>query len=266
METIKVYRVFQDHLNFLLKSFSYHPDDLYYYLGCTPLYGEIRRGGDNTIGDRQREEGKYFFLFPEDALRCSPILLHDVCYTAKVMEYEFPISTVFDNIGTGFYNQHYGCLFFGRVTELIVCKSLIKGERISSEDIDDSLKREAAMKSYSDTLEIYKYDDIWESWGVKDKSEVRELNETRLNTRIGKFVNEKNQLIKSDEITGKVITIINRGRSQRNDFDKNIELFAKKGIVLDYSDEAQKLRTDINWAISARKYEEAKQMIKSIRN
>ena len=28
METIKVYRVFQDHLNFLLKSFSYHPDDL----------------------------------------------------------------------------------------------------------------------------------------------------------------------------------------------------------------------------------------------
>lgn len=63
METIKVYRVLKDHLSIgHLSTMTYHPEDLYAYLGCTPFYGRIYHGFANNIGYNQREEGKYFFV------------------------------------------------------------------------------------------------------------------------------------------------------------------------------------------------------------
>ena len=65
VEKIKIYRVLKDHLAIgHVHTGSYHPDDLYAYLGYTPFYGKIDHGFANNIGYNQCEEGKYFFLFP----------------------------------------------------------------------------------------------------------------------------------------------------------------------------------------------------------
>ena len=261
METIKVYRVLKDHLSIgYMSTMTYHPEDLYVYLGCTPFYGRIYHGFANNIGYNQREEGKYFFLFPEDALLCSSALLNNDCYTAKIVEYEFPLSNVFYNIGYGEYDNR--TIHHHWVTEFTIGKSVFTGKNISSKNIDEKLKREIIKKSYDEIHELLGDNKMSEYFPKDDY--VFEKFGKRLNFRTEQFINHEAKLIQSKEMTGRVWTIINFGYDKSNVRDVNIEHLANNGLILDCSNEFKEFRNDIGYLFGCdyRGQDKAKKMIK----
>lgn len=243
-EKIKVYRVLKDHLTIgCCHTLTYHPEELYAYLGCTPFYGNIRHGFANNIGYRQIEEGKYFFVFPEDALLCSSALLNNDCYTAKIVEYEFPLGDVFYNIGYGEYENR--SIHHQWVTEFTVGKSVFTGEKLSSKSIDDELKRKITEKSYDEINDLLGNNKMKEYFPKDDY--CFEKLEKRFNFRSEKFINDEANLIKSNEMTGRIWTIINFGYDKSNVKDVNIEHLANNGLVLDCSNDFKNFRRDVGY-------------------
>ena len=264
METIKVYRVLKDHLAIgHVHTGTYHPDDLYAYLGYTPFYGKIDHGFANNIGYNQCEEGKYFFLFPEDALLCSPTLLYDQCFTAKIVEYEFPIEEVFYNIGYGEYDNR--SIHHHWVTELTIGKSKFTGKKLSSKDIDEELKRKIIQESYKEVYELLGESKMKEYFPKEDFS--KEVAE-RLNSRSRKFIDHEAKLKETKEMTGRIWTVINFGCDENNFVDVNIEHLANKGLKLDTSKEFERWREDVAYKFGCRgdAPSRAKEMIKTYYN
>ena len=238
VEKIKIYRVLKDHLT--TGGSMYFADDLYAYLGYTLFDGEINYGFANNIGYNQCEEGKYFFLFPEDAIMCSTTLLYDQCFTAKIVEYEFPIKYVFYNIGYGEYEND--SIFHRWVTELTIGKSRFTGKELSSKDIDEELKRKIIQKSYKEVYELLGESKMKEYFPKEDFSkEVAEC----LNSRSRKFIDHEAKLKETKEMTGRIWTIINFGYNKNNFVDVNIEHLANNGLVLDASKDFGSFREDV---------------------
>ena len=248
IEKLKLYRVLKDHLTIgWLHTCTYHPDDLFTYMGYTPFYGNIRYGHANNYGCRQYEEGKYFFLFPEDALFCSNILLNGECFTAKIVEYEFPLDYVFYNIGNGRYENGY-CSPRYYINECTIGKSFFTGEKCSSEDIDIELKKAAIKKSFDEICEIVD-DDVMKKY-FEEEGLFKKI-EKKLTMREKQFINASTEIIKSNEITGRTWTIINRGFGKTNVKPINIEYLANKGLILDYSEDAKKFRDEVVYLLSS---------------
>ncbi len=242
-QKIKVYRVLKDHLAIgYAHTFTYHPDDLYAYLGYTPFYGQIRRGFANNIGYNQREEGKYFFLFPEDALLCSSTLLYGQCFTFKIVEYEFPVEEVFYNIGFGEYENR--SIHHHLVTELTIGESRFTGEKLSSKDIDEESKRQIILKSYDEICELLGENKMKEYFPQHPEAFSEEV-EKRLNSRSAKFINHEVELKETKEMTGRSWTVVNFGCNENNFVDVNIEHLANKGLKLDPSKDFERLREDV---------------------
>ena len=260
-QKVKLYRVLKDHLAIgWAHTCTYHPEDLFTYMGYTPFYGNIHYGHANNYGYRQHEEGKYFFLFPEDALFCSNILLDDQCFSAKIVEYEFPFYDIFYNIGNGWYeNGRFSPCY--SISECTIGKSFFTGEKISSKDIDEGTKKAAIQKSFDEICEIIDDDVMKEYFG--EEGLFIEIKEN-LKTRSKYFIDAKAELIKSNEMTGRTWTIINRGFDKSNVKPINIDHLANKGLILDYSDEAKNFRYDVVYLLSSDGdgLYEAKEMIK----
>lgn len=248
IEKLKLYRVLKDHLTIgWLHTCTYHPDDLFTYMGYTPFYGDIRYGHANNYGCRQYEEGKYFFLFPEDALFCSNILLNGECFTAKIVEYEFPLDYVFYNIGNGRYENGYWSPRY-YINECTIGKSFFTGEKNFSKDIGEKLKKNAIQKSYDEICEIVD-DDVMKKYFEKEG--LFKKIEKKLTMREKQFINANIEIIKSKEFTGRTWTIINRGFGKTNVKPINIEHLANKGLILDYSEDAKKFRDEVVYLLSS---------------
>ncbi len=268
VEKIKIYRVIKDHLAIgHVHTGTYHPDDLYAYLRYTPFYGKIRYGRANNIGDRQSEEGKYFFIFPEDALMCSSALLYDQCFTTKIVEYEFPINEAFRNIGWGEY-ENRGILHHW-VTELTIGKSDFTGKNLSSKDIDEELKRKIIQESYKEVYELLGESKMKEYF-PKNKDDFSKEVAERLNSRSRKFIDHEAKLKETKEMTGRIWTVINFGCDENNFVDVNIEHLANNGLVLDTSKDFERFRNDVGYLFYCdadnRGPDKAKEMIKTYYN
>ena len=262
VEKIKVYRVLKDHLAIgYAHTLTYHPDDLYAYLGYTPFYGRIRYGFANNIGYNQREEGKYFFLFPEDALLCSPTLLYGQCFTAKIVEYEFPIEEVFYNIGYGEYDNR--SIHHHWVTEFTIGKSKFTGKKISSKDINEELKRQIISRSYGEICDLLGENKMGKYFPQHPEVFSEEVAGWLI-SRSKKFINHEAELKETKEMTGRSWTIINFGCDENNFVEVNIEHLANNGLILDTSEDFERWRENVAYKFGCIKDapDRAKKMIK----
>ena len=171
---------------------------------------------------------------------CSSMLLYDCCFAAKIVEYEFPLSDVFYNIGYGEYENR---IFFHHwVTEFTIGKSRFTGEELSSKSIDEELKRQAISKSYGEVCELLDENIRQKYFRNADFSE--RIYE-RFDFRSKDFIDDESQLIRPKEMTGRIWTIINFGYNKNNFVDVNIEHLANNGLVLDASKDFESFRENV---------------------
>ena len=253
VDNIKVYRVLPDNFSEGPKRAIANYESLYYYMGYTQFKGKIKHYPYySSIQYLQEEEGKYFFLFPEDALLCSSTLVTG--NTCKIVEYIFPIDVATKLMGQGEYDNR--AIGYNEVTEIIIGKSYFTGNSISSLDVEYADKLIAALRSLKDT------------YGIKGKvSESEEKLSDALSQSLlfCRFASDKSDLVCSNEMSGKVVTIFNGGYDSSNVNEENISLLKQNGIFLDYSKDANDERYNVKTLVFKNDKNMVRELIRSIK-
>jgi len=253
VDDIKVYRVLPDNFSEGPKHIITSYESLYYYMGYTQFKGKIKHYPYySSIQYLQEEEGKYFFLFPEDALLCSSTLVTgNAC---KIAEYIFPIDIATKLMGQGEYEN--SAIGYNEVTEIIIGKSYFTGNNVSSSDVEYADKLSAALKSVKDTYNIT---------GKEYESDELLIDELSQRLLFCRFASDKSNLVRSNEISGKVVTIFNGGYDSSNVNDENISLLKQNDILLDYSKDAKSERYKIKNLIFRDNKGEVRELIRSLK-
>lgn len=178
------------------------------------------------------------------------------------MEYEFPIEEVFYNIGYGEYDNR--SIHHHWVTELTIGKSKFTGEKISSKDINEELKRQIISKSYDEICDLLGENKM-EKYFSQYPEAFSEKVAGQLISRSKEFINHEAELKETKEMTGRRWTIINFGCDKNNFVDVNIEHLANNGLVLDTSKDFERFREDVAYKFGCidDAPDRAKKMIKS---
>ena len=83
-------------------------EDIYYKMGYTPFSEKIGRHNFNTL-NCENKQGKYFYLFAEDAIQEGSNLINVYhrlgVDTFSVIEYDMPEDIIMKNIGYGDYTH-----------------------------------------------------------------------------------------------------------------------------------------------------------------
>lgn len=248
---MKIYRVAADFYqpNFM-RTFGYKHsfESIYYKLGYTPFYGGIERGYANNIGIRMKEEGKFFFLFPEDAYECARDIM---CYqfpelyswTSKILEYDFPIEVVLKLVGYGIYDS--GNL---ETIETNIPKSEFSNDKIMSSDIDKAIKDEIFKIVCAEILEFLNY--------FREKQNKTLINRDDFIRKVEKedrfyheFMNDNIELYKSSHLTGNywnmcmvADSICGMYTNSSKDTEENLR---ENGLILDFSSDSFSRRREI---------------------
>lgn len=254
LDCIKVYRVLPDtfsHSELMYRIKNY--EDICYYMGYTLFNGKIKHYPYySSIQYLQKEESKYFFLFPEDALLCSSTLVSgDTC---KIVEYNFPIDVATSIMGFGEYENE--AIGYNEIIEIIIGKSYFTGNNTLLSNIDYSEKLEASLKSLKDTYQL-----------IGEEYESIESLSDKLSQMVlfNRFAAANSSIVHSKEISGKVVTIFNGGRSHSNVNEDNVSLLNKNGILLDYSKEAKDSRYKVKRLVYTNKNEEMIEIIRDLK-
>lgn len=146
-------------------------EEIYYQVGYSSFVGKMEYHDYNNLAKDIKNEGKYFFLFAEDAIKEASYLIggyHRLNMdTCLVVEYDIPEELILKMIGYGDYTKDIQSLYliesyvekndFGNLT--------ITTDEISSEGkkeiliktLNESLKRILECQSYCDMLEYLEY-------------------------------------------------------------------------------------------------------------
>lgn len=268
---MKIYRVAADFYDpYFLRNFGHKHsfESIYYKLGYTPFHGEIERGFVNNIGERMQEEGKYFFLFPEAAYKCArDIVCHQFpeiySWTSKILEYDFPIETVFDLIGYGVY--HFADW---QEIETNIPKSKFCGERVMSNTMEEEYKKEAFKMACNEIFEflnsfrkmqnkaLLNYDDFIQ----------KVVNQDRF---YDDFMNDNLELYKSPHLTGNywnMCMIADERFLRTNLSGDTVKDLSENGLVLDFSHNAITKREEILCEIRKDNLNKAKRLLLNYNN
>ena len=263
-------------------------ESLYYELGYMYFNGKILQGFGNTISRRVKEEGRYFFVFPEDALFFIYQNLKEA-EAFKLMEFDFPEEVVYSLIGWGGYApQGYQ---EDRRAETYINKSLITGERTEGIIIDDETKKKLMITEFKNAYKkIIQYrkslpNELFEkkdydrsvkkvpSWYIKGgyssidditDDKVFEIIKSQSEFYCIDFLYGNHEIIKTNSITGKSAMLVYEwARRTPPELGKyNYQTMIESGFNLDYSKDGCKLRNDYVKLIDEKSYEEAKQLLK----
>ena len=288
---MKVYRVVPEVLSYKPMRFPFATlESLYYELGYISFAGKIYEGYSNNISRRVKDEGKYFFVFIEDAAYFITQNTQEAS-TWKLMEYDFPEDVVYSIIGCGRYYDNIKA-------ETYIEKRKIPGEIISSDVISEDEKMRLMINDYRRTyaaeVEYKKNNNTqYEKGGMmysdpepftrflnyrKEKFGERYDNVNLLTDKeiLGmvederetpRFLRQTQELVKTSAITGKSAVLVYLwSRREIPSLDEyNRESIIKSGFNLDYSKEGIALRDDYAKLIYNEQYNDAKQLLKSYR-
>lgn len=230
MDKINVYRIgsatiFNDEIN---------TEALYYYLGYMQFRSYVEKGCLNDIMPIIYEIGKFFFVFPEEAVGTNT-LVHSK--NGILMQYSLPIDDIIRRIGTGSY-EYDGKGYLK--LETYINKSNIQGISYSQpEELDEEEVKQAKIRYLRD-LYAFRGETLYEK--DVDSYKVPWFRE--------------GSIVKTDSITGKAFNF-NRYESFKN---QNQIALANKGLILDYSIEAKRKRKKIREAMYTDK-EKAKALL-----
>ena len=275
---MKIYRVIPDSFSTGERlSTTKHTglEDIYYKMGYTSFLGKRGFHQDNTLYKNIKEDGKYFFLFPEDAIIQGYSLLfgfHGLYLnTFFVVEYDMPEEIVFKNIGCGDYGESFFSDWL--IAETHIEKSDL-GKILTTDKILNERKLETLVEVFNESLNLmlnfehHSYDDQVHYMHLCDSIDDREkLRKVLLDSSFYQaFINAKGELVKSPYITGKVIPVNNSYiRFKLHGWENSTDYFEQKGIRFDMSKEQMEFKKEFkSYIVNSQKKdkEKAKSLLK----
>jgi len=245
-------------------------EDIYYKMGYASFLGQRGFHKYNNLFEKSNtiEDGKYFFLFPEDAIKQGYYLLtkfHKFTNIESfyVVEYDFPIDIVLQHFGFGNYQSDSGIsnplteIFIEKKHFITHQKEIISPRQIPTTQIDEILLTSLtevlkhAKTTNQDGYDRLQYEDYaiknyyvsFEDFVSNPKNIQFELQNSRL---IHAFHSLNGEIIKSPYLTGRIIPI-NISQIFRTYFswEDATEYFKSMGIRYDSSMEQNKFKMEI---------------------
>ena len=226
-------------------------EDIYYRMGYTSFVGKRGFHEFNTIVNHVKEEGKYFYLFLEDAILEGHHLIggyHRLRMdTFSVLEYDVPEEIIFKNLGYGDYTSD---ITKNLILETYIQKSDFASNTVSTTELSKEEKLKGILESFKESLvalnefRFSSLDDIFYYKGLFCDERLdsviqspQRLEDVLLSSSLYLlFLREKGELIKSPYLTGKVIPVNLRYISRNlGGFDKAAEYFQNQGFQCDFS-------------------------------
>lgn len=128
-------------------------EGIYYNMGYTTFTGNMGSHAYNTIYENITEEGKYFFLFFEDAFTIGRNFLCDhhrlSLKSYIIIEYDVPLDIILKHIGYGNYELNSPL----NLIETYIQRSDFIGNQIDSDMISCKTKEDFLLREYRKTLE-----------------------------------------------------------------------------------------------------------------
>ncbi len=300
---MKVYRVVPEVLSYRPSHTRESLESLYYSLGYISFDGEIYYGYGNNIHNRVEKEGKYFFVFLEDAAFFITQNTREVD-TWKLMEYDFPEEVVYSIIGWGGYDYDLDVgMGYNRRAETYIEKEKIPGVSYKSSKISQTKKNKVMIsdyrKSYATEVEYKKNNNIpyrRDTWGTssyvtdpytywlgylnktygENYADVKSLTDDDINGMINKwakkhllsdFLYGEHEIIKTPAITGKSAILLYEWTKCEIPqlFKYNTETLIKSGFNPDYSKDGVAARQEYTRLIEEKQIEKAKKLLKEYR-
>lgn len=265
---MKIYRVVPDSFatNSRLKSEQlFGVEDIYYKMGYTSFLGKRGYHEFNTLVKRITEEGKYFYLFAEDAIQQGFYLISSYhglrMDTCLVVEYDVPEDIILKKIGYGDYAEDIISLY---VVESYIGKSDLGNKVITTNEINNETKIENLVESLNNSLkrmQEYKfsafadtrfYTDYFDVTALKsiidDKEKIKMgiLNSSFYNA----FMNEHGDLINCPYITGRIFPLNMEYISKDlGNWNKVAEYYQSIGLRCEFSSEQNDFKDELLYQI-----------------
>lgn len=236
----------------------------------------------NSLAKDIKKEGKYFFLFAEDAIEGANSLIggyHRLNMdTCLVIEYDIPEEIILKMIGFGDYtdDKHSLYLIESYIEKDDFGNLIITTDEISVEEktdfliraLNESLKRILECQSLFDMIDYLKYFNYKKLESIIDNTE--EIANVLINNSFyNSFMDERRQLIQSSYITGKVVPVNRRFWHEKLKNYKQIEdYFQNKGIDCNFSEEQNKRKKEILYYLQQdnQEKEKVKKLLHQIKN
>lgn len=236
-------------------------EDIYYKMGYTSFLGKRGFHMYNNIKSSSKEEGKYFFLFFEDALFEGYNLIGyfhrlrmDKC---SIIEYDVPEDIILKHIGYGDYTHG---IKINHKLETFIEKSDFNSEVITTDDVSSDNKIVALTDSLIEELKYIKeysfqFSEDMEFYarrfGSNDLDSII-LDPERVTDIIkhspfySTFMQEKGELLKSGYITKKIIPLNMRFLSRKfNEIEEMAEYYSAMGIDFRTSKEHENFKKEL---------------------
>ena len=257
---MKIYRVVPD--SFVTgKRFNAHghvsSEDIYYRMGYIPFLDELAHHDYNNLQCKNKQ-GKYFYLFAEDAIQEGNSLINVYhrlrADTFFVVEYDVPIDIIMKNIGYGDYTRGIMPLFLAEtfIEKRDLGSSIITSDQVKENELlkklilafKDSLKRiqEYGSFAYADYQFYTDYFGIYDLSSINDEEIIKNA---LLNSNFySAFLYQQCELVLSTYITGKALPV-------------NIEFISHKlGGLEEYSKYCKNLGVRCDFSKEHREFKE----------
>ena len=294
---MKVYRIIPDSftvrnyiedINGLNENEVICTEDIYYNMGYVSLSNKKYRYANKIItmlinsknGDLNKM-GRYFYIFPEDAISYGPQALRglrDFSFgCARLVEYDIPDELIMKYYGCGTYEGNLN----DYVAECYLTEDDFNGKVISSNELSIEDKRIGLIKSLKQTinslielkgnesikpfryLEAYRY--FSNLFSVEDLNEIindeNKLKEVLFNSiYYESFIEKEKFLVETKYITSKVLSLPFRNFNYTFG-STNVEFFKEKDFDVDFSEEKYGFRRGLAYYDSSKMNEEDKQYV-----
>lgn len=234
-------------------------EGIYYKMGYIPFSDKPACHDYNNLRC-ENKQGKYFYLFAEDAIQEGNSLINTYhrlsADTFLVVEYDVPEDIIIKNIGYGDYTDDIIPLFLAEtfIEKNDLGSSTITSNQVKENEIltnlvlvfEDSLKRmqEYGFSSYKDN-EFYKdYFNVNSLSSINDEEIIKNalLNSEFYRT----LLSQQRELVLSTYITGKMLPV-NMGfiSYELGDWDEYSKYYQNLGIRCDFSKEHQDFKKEL---------------------
>lgn len=249
-------------------------EDIYYKMGYIPFSDKLARHDYNNLHCEDKQ-GKYFYLFGEDAIQEGYSLINNYhrlqTDTFSIIEYDVPEDIIMKNIGYGDYTHDIEPIFLVEtfIEKWDLGSNIIKSNQIEENEMlrslilvfKDSLKRMQEYDSYRDKKFYEGYFAVNSLSSINDDEEIKNI---LLNSKFyHTFSNQQRELIPSAYITGKMLPVnMEFICSSFDDWDEYSAYYQKLGVKCDFSTEHREFKKEVLYNL--RKSNPDKEKIKQL--
>ena len=246
-KTIKLYRAVPSIGLTRQPVHSCGPEGVYNLAGYISKESTINNSPSSTINRKAKEDGKFFFFFPEHAITLPQHFPHLFNYRClKLLEYEFPIDIAFKLTGYGYYGYSEE-----KIPETYVYYSDIKGDIINSSSLSKEEKKELLIKSVASGIDLIRgMDMLNEKVSEMSNEEIAKSIVARrdIDGSTDGLYRHDYDLIKGEKYIRRswdYATVV----QMEKPYSKNVEYLKNHGLEIHDSKEAKNDRSEFRWAI-----------------